>query len=229
MARNADRLHAIELRSRGYSYNFISGTLKISKSTLSNWLANIPYTPNEQTIERIGLARAASGAAKSKQRQESLMLARADAVRELGPISQRDLFILGLGLYIGEGSKTAEIIRVVNSSPAVIILMIRWFVESLEIPRQNLRIRLHLYPDCDEEGSLRYWSDVTTIPISQFQKTSFDRRANKKAANSGKLVHGTAHLSVVSRGQKKFGVYLFRKISAWSDLVLRAQGNAGVV
>ena len=228
MARFADKLQAIELRKKGHSYNYISEILNISKSTLSDWLAEIPYTPNAETVSRIGRARAASGEAKSKIRRASIFEAGIAAKRELGRMSQRDLFMLGLGLYVGEGSKTAEIIGFVNADPSVINLMIRWFTEAIGLPKANLRIRLHLYPDSDERRSLQYWSKITTIPVSQFQKTSFDRRTDKKATKSGKLLHGTAHLRLKSFGEKRFGVFLFRKISAWSGLVL-GNNSAGVV
>lgn len=228
MARFKDKLQAINLRKEGYSYKYISGVLKVSKSTLSDWLADIPYTPNEETIKRIGAARAASGESKSKIKQASILKAALEARRELGKMSRRDLFMLGLGLYIGEGSKTAEITRFVNSDPAAVSLMVRWFTEALSLPKKNLRVRIHLYPDCDERRSLQYWSKITTIPISQFQKSSFDRRTDKKALKSGKLLHGTAHLSLNSLGEKKFGVFLFRKIAAWSELVLGTK-QAGLV
>ena len=228
MARFADKLRAMELRKKGHSYNYISEVLNISKSTLSDWLAEIPYTPNAETVSRIGRARAASGEAKSKIRRDSILEAGIAAKRELGWMSRRDLFMLGLGLYVGEGSKTAEIIGFVNADPSVINLMIRWFTEAIGLPKANLRIRLHLYPDSDERRSLQYWSKITTIPVSQFQKTSFDRRTDKKAIKSGKLLHGTAHLRLKSFGEKRFGVFLFRKISAWSGLVL-GNNSAGVV
>ena len=228
MARFADKLRAMELRKKGHSYNYISEVLNISKSTLSDWLAEIPYTPNAETVSRIGRARAASGEAKSKIRRDSILEAGTASKRELGRMSRRDLFMLGLGLYVGEGSKTAEIIGFVNADPSVINLMIRWFTEAIGLPKANLRIRLHLYPDSDERRSLQYWSKITTIPVSQFQKTSFDRRTDKKATKSGKLLHGTAHLRLKSFGEKRFGVFLFRKISAWSGLVL-GNNSAGVV
>ena len=106
MARFADKLQAIELRKGGHSYNHISGVLKISKSTLSDWLADVPYTPNEETIDRIGMARAASGEAKSKIRRASIFEAGIAAKRELGRVSRRGLFMLGLGFYFRACSKT---------------------------------------------------------------------------------------------------------------------------
>src|SRR3989344_8748748 len=97
MARHLDKTNAIELRKKGLSYNYISENLKISKSTLSDWLAGIPYTPNEETIKRIGRARAASGEAKTKIKQDSILEAGLQAKRELGKMSRRGGFMVGLG------------------------------------------------------------------------------------------------------------------------------------
>ncbi|MDP3646237.1 MAG: hypothetical protein Q8R25_04055 [bacterium] len=217
------------LRQEGHSYNFIAKQVHVSKGTLSVWLAGIPYTPNAETVLRIGKARAASGAIKSLLKRKSIEEARIQAVAEMGKISQRDLFMAGLGLYIGEGAKSDQTILFVNSNPAIINLIIQWFTRGLKIPRENLRLRVHLYPDNDNERSLRYWSKITNIPRNQFQKTIVDRRTDKKAVKAGKLPHGTAHLKALSNGKKTLGVFLARKIAAWSDRVLDVSRNAGVV
>ncbi len=211
---------AIALRKDGHSYNYIAKVAGVSKSTLAIWLADVPYIPNTETIQRIGNARAASGEAKSKLKRESLERARVEAKDDVGHLSRRDLFMLGLGLYIGEGAKSTQQIRFVNSNPAIINFMIKWFTKAVGLKKNNLKIRLHIYPDCNERQSLQFWSEKTTIPMSQFQKTVVDWRKNKKAFKSGKLPHGTVHLSVNGLGEKRFGVFLARKILAWSDLVL---------
>lgn len=222
------RAAATELRKNGHSYNFIAPKVGVSKSTLSAWLADIPYVPNRETVERIGKARAASGKAKSRIKRESIELARTAARNELGRITKRDVFMLGLGLYVGEGAKSDRSVCFVNSNPWVLNLIIRWLVEALGLSQKNLRLRIHLYPDCNEKESLRYWSRMTSIPLSQFQGTVVDRRTNKKAVESGKLPFGTAHLVVHSLGEKRFGVFLARKILAWSDMVMGSK-HAGLV
>ncbi|MEK7480234.1 MAG: hypothetical protein AAB665_03030 [Patescibacteria group bacterium] len=219
---------AIELRKAGHSYNHIAASVGVSKGTLAVWLADIPYTPNLETIERIGKARAASGEVKSRLKRESFRRAREEASADIKAISHRDLFMLGLGLYIGEGAKSTSQTCFVNSNPAIVNLLIKWFIKAVGLKKENLRIRLHTYPDCNEEKSLQFWSETTTIPESQFLKTIVDWRKDKKAFKSGKLPHGTAHLSVNSLGEKRFGVFLARKIMAWSDEVLGTK-NAGVV
>lgn len=222
------KLAAIELRKEGHSYNYIAPRVGVSKSTLAIWLANIPYTPNTQTIERIGKARAASGAAKSKQKIDSLRRAWEEARDDIKKVSPRDLFMLGLGLYMGEGAKSLVTTCFVNANPAIIILIVRWFIKGIGLTQKHIRIRLHLYPDNDLEDSLVFWSTATGIPREQFLQSVIDRRSDKRAVKAGKLPHGTAHLTVHSLGEKRFGVFLARKISAWSDIVLGTK-TAGLV
>ena len=118
MTKVQSKILAIELRKAGHSYNYIAPIIGVSKSTLGVWLAEIPYSPNKETVERIGRARAASGAAKTRIKLESFKLAKEEALREIGSISSRDLFMLGLGVYIGEGTKSPITTCVVNSNPA---------------------------------------------------------------------------------------------------------------
>lgn len=211
---------AIALRKKGFAYSYISEKTGLSKSTLSDWLSKIPYAPNQETVERVGKAIAASNARKTKIRQEETEKVRQDAFSDIGKINNRDLFMFGLGLYLGEGSKTHDITRVTNSDPNVIHLAMTWFHE-LGVSREQFLLTIHLYPDSDIEKSLQFWSHTTTIPISQFGKVQVDRRVNKKKNRAGKLPHGTAHLTVRSLGRKEFGVVLARKIQAWTDEVAR--------
>ena len=48
---------AINYRKRGYSYNMISERLGLAKSTLSDWLREIPFKPNKKLIRRVKLGR----------------------------------------------------------------------------------------------------------------------------------------------------------------------------
>lgn len=218
---NTTREKVFELRKQGHSYNYISQQTNVSKSTLSGWLSNIPYTPNKMTIERIGKARAASGYQKAKQKIESIKKAETEAKSEIGNITKRDLFMLGIGIYIGEGTKTNNIVRIINADPKIIKFAVKWFKETCGLSRENFRIRLHLYPDNNIKKCIQFWSDISEIPINQFQKTYIDIRKNKKMFKRGKLPYGTAHLSVRSNGKKEFGVFFSRKINGWIKEVLK--------
>ncbi|MDQ5949059.1 MAG: hypothetical protein QG579_449 [Patescibacteria group bacterium] len=211
---------AIDLRKEGYSYNYIIKHVPVTKSTLSEWLHNIPYTANKYTIETIGNARIASGRYRHQIRVDSLEKAKQQAKKDIGSLSERDVMMLGLGIYIGEGAKTAGITRIINSDPKIIRLAIKWLQISFGVKKKQIKIRLFLYPDSEEIKSIKYWSKSLNIPTSQFFKPTIDRRMNKKISNHNKLPYGTAHVTVNSLGDKEFGVYLSRRITAWINLVL---------
>ena len=83
----------MELRRRGFSYKYISSKTRLSKATLSGWLAEIPYRPNEETVLAFGKARAAASARRAELRQQSIEEIRKTTVKEVGKMSQRDLFM----------------------------------------------------------------------------------------------------------------------------------------
>lgn len=211
---------ALQLRQKGYAYSFISTKTGLSKSTLSGWLSSIPYTPNKQTVDRVGKAIAAANARRSQIRQEETVRIHELAALDIGKISPRDLFMFGAGLYLGEGSKTGDLTRIVNSDPKVILLAMAWFY-GMGVTRKQFFLTIHLYPDSDIEKCLQFWSRTTTIPRSQFGKVQIDTRLNKRIDRSGKLPNGTAHLTVRSMGRKEFGVILARKIQGWTDEIVR--------
>lgn len=221
------RERAMALRKNGFPYNYISSETGLSKSTLSGWLTEIPYTPNAATVALFGKARAAASARHAAIRQESIQEIRKTAILDIGRISKRDLFMFGLGLYLGEGDKTGQV-RMVNSDPRIIQASITWF-KMLGVRNDQFTLRVFLYPDNDVEQSLQFWSRTTSIPLSQFQKHYVDERVDKKAKKRRKLPFGTVQLNVRSDGRREFGVLFFRKIQLWNEAVLSEIKKAGVV
>jgi transcriptional regulator with XRE-family HTH domain len=210
---------ALDLRQKGYSYLYIAKKTGISKSTLSDWLTNVRYVPNAETIAAYGKARAAAGEMRAKLKQAEFNALRLNARKTIGSVSNRDLFMFGLGLYLGEGAKTAGITRIVNADPKVITASVKWFL-GRGVLLEQLSARIHLYPDSDIQNSLQFWSLTTSIPIEQFKKSYVDTRTDKKAKKKAILPYGTLHLSVKSLGRKEFGVLFHRMILAWNHEVL---------
>ncbi len=214
---NPLREKAIKLRVAGYSYNMIKERLGVPKSTLSNWLSRIPFVPNREVIARVGRGKLKSALFKQRLKFESIERAKQIAKKDIGFLSKRDLFILGIGLYLGEGEKTYENVRIVNSDPKIIQLAIKWFYNACGVKKENFRPSIHLYPDNNIKISLRFWSNITKIQIPQFGKTIIDQRKNKSTLKRRKLPHGTLHLYVMSNGLPHLGVNLHRKIQAWIE------------
>jgi len=203
---------AIRLRNLGFSYSMISVKTGVSKSTLNYWLRNIPYKPNTIVLRRILEAPLKSAKVLRDKKINNIRIAKEIAIKELGKITKRDLLMMGIGLYIGEGTKNkTQMVRITNSDPKVIKLAIAWLISACGLGIKNLRVAIHTYPDIDIEKTLNYWSNITHIPRDQFRKTQIDTRLNKSKINVGKSLYGTANIIVHSNGQKKFGVFLFKK------------------
>lgn len=217
------------MRNEGYSYSLIKQKLGVSKSTLSEWFRNHPYSPNLEVLTRIKSGPIKSAEKRHNQKVKDIEQARQNGVCELGELSQRDLWMLGLGLYIGEGSKSYEIIRIINSNPAVIKMAVCWFKNICGLTTDNITAAIHLYPDNDEKLCLKFWQNVTGLPQSNFRKTQIDYRKDKKAIKNQKLPYGTAHITIISNGNPEKGVKLYRKIEGWILGALGQINIAGIV
>lgn len=211
---HAMRKEAEELRRQGYSYSMINQKLGISRGTMSYWFKDKPFKPNEEVQARIK-GSLSIGVRSHNRRVAEIATLRQKGIEELGELSARDLWLLGIGLYIGEGAKTTEAIRIVNSDPAVIRLSIKWLTEACGLASDNLTVSLHVYPDNDVEACKVYWQKITGLPRENFRWVSVDRRVNKQAAHAGKLPYGTAHVTVRTNGDPEKGVRLFRRMTGW--------------
>lgn len=226
---NQLRKKAEKLRLLGYSYGMIHEKLAISKSTLSNWLNQIAFNPNRKVMEKIGKAKLKSALYKHRFKMQDIKQRKQEAAQEIGKLTHRDIFMLGIGIYFGEGSKSIEEIRISNSDPMIIRLSLVWLQKFCGLKKHHFRITLHSYPDIDHRKALQFWSKKTTIPTTQFTKTVVDNRENKSLLKRRKLPYGTAHLYVRSGGTIIPGVKsLHRKIIGWMESVAK-QIYAGVV
>lgn len=212
---NKYRKEAEELRAKGYSYSIIQQRLGVSKSTLSNWFKDEPFTPNQEVLDRVQYGPIKSATKRHNKRVKEIETLKSEGMKEIGEVSGRDLWMLGIGLYIGEGSKTIESVRIINSDPLVIRLAIRWLCEVCGLQKDNITIAIHLYPDSDIEEALKYWQSITELPMSNFRKTQIDKRNNKSNTKKGTLPYGTAHLAVITNGDPSKGVRLYRKMNGW--------------
>lgn len=88
----------------------------------------------------------------------------------VGDLSERDLLMVGIALYAGEGAKTERGVIFTNSDPRMIAVFMAWFRRFFVVDEDRLRGRLYLHQGLDLDVALRFWSDVTGIPVAQFNK-----------------------------------------------------------
>lgn len=190
---------AIQLRKEGKSYSQILKDINVSKSTLSLWLRSYPLSPvrmkelrdwNEDRIMHYKETR--------RKRKEKLL---ADILKKqqktIFPLFKRDLFIGGLFLYWGEGSKTKfSWCAVSNTDPAMIYFFVRWFEFYWGIDKKKMKIRLHLYQDMSIKKEINFWSKYLSISQEQFRKPSIKKTFLKSRTYKVGFSHGTCNLII---------------------------------
>ncbi len=198
MAKTLLREKAIQLRKLGYTYSQIKEELNLEKSTLSDWLRNLPLADeqlaklarNKQNKEF--LRREKYIITRRHQREERLRKVY-EVEKNILPLSKRELFLSGIFLYWGEGEKTHGIISVSNSDPRVIKFAIYWMVYSLGILKSKIKVSLHLYKDMNIAESIEFWSKTLRLPNNQFKKP-YIKKSNREGLTYKSFGHGTCRV-----------------------------------
>lgn len=196
MALRKEKSKAIELRKLGYSYSQIKEELHVSKSSLSLWLRDMPL-PEERIRElrdtssiRIERTRET----KRKKKQNRLDELDKKVAAEIGALTEREIMIAGLFLYWGEGSKTSPMCTSLsNTDPSVLLFFIKW-LEVLGVPKNRLKVHVHLYSDMEIEKELEYWSATLGIPRTSFRKPYIKESRRSQLTYKQKFIHGTCNV-----------------------------------
>ncbi len=224
MAKTKQRYQALKLRKEGKSLKEIADKLKVSKSTVSVWCRDIELTPSQ--IEKL-VKKQESASYKGRlkflervrrERKEQTLRLKKEGIREVSRVNRRDLFIGGIAMYVSEGvtSSSKEEVSFSNSSPQMILFMLRWFGEvcGVENDRFVIQIRINELHKKRAREIEKYWSDITGIPISQFTKTILIKTNLRKVYPNPNQYHGTIRLGVHRATQ------LRRKINGWIEGLL---------
>jgi transposase-like protein len=207
---------ARELRRSGWSYSMITEELGVNQSTLSGWLRDVEIEDHSIIEGRIRDGRASSARTLTAKHQAHVESVREAARAEISDmfadgVTKRELFLTGLLLYWGEGTKTGNMAIFANSDPLMIKTYMSWLRQCLQVDDSNIRAMVFCYPDTNIEQSELYWSQITNIPIEQFYKAQVDERSNKSADNQGKLKHGTLNIRIAGEGSSNW----HQKILTW--------------
>ncbi|MEV5437885.1 hypothetical protein AB0K80_17995 [Streptomyces sp. NPDC052682] len=219
------REKARNLRLQGWTYDQIQVELGCSRSSISLWVRDLPkpeprYTPEERrALMQAGLTRLRS--AQDEERTRT----RENAVREIGELTGRELFMTGVALYWAEGAKSKpydrrERVVFVNSDPGVIQVYLAW-LDLLGVSRDRLGFRVLIHESADVEAAQRYWADLVDAEASAFAKPTLKKHNPKTVRrNTGEGYHGCLAVTV-SRGAE-----LYNRIEGWwSGIVAHAQAR----
>lgn len=212
MTKPAMRAQARELRKQGRTYDEIVAALGVSKSSVSLWVRDLPKPPTPpERLQRMNEARwAPYRAERDRQRRETKAAARA----EVGPLSDRELLLLGVGLYWAEGAKSKpykvrESIQFINSDPGMIRAFLAWLT-MLDVSPERLAFRVMIHETADVEAVERYWAALVGIDVEQLGKTTLKKHNPKTVRkNIGDDYRGCLALRVRQSAE------LYRRIEGW--------------
>ena len=196
MTRLADKEQARTLRAEGKTYTEIKQVLGVGKGTLSAWLADMPLSSEQMKNVRDWNPRRIEHFRETmrKKRETRLQDAYVKAKKDIGRLTRRDLYIAGLYLYWGEGNKSGQAnVGISNTDPSVILAFLDW-IKIMDIPREKLYVRLHLYKDMNIQKETQYWSDTLRIPLAQFRKPYIKESLLSGLTYKNGYGHGTCNL-----------------------------------
>lgn len=177
---------ARSLRNGGYSYSEIQKFVSVPKATLSYWFKDIKL--NEAQSKRLKEKRAEAakrGAeARSKRVAETIAEIQSNSAKELGAISKRELWLMGVMLYWRNYNKTdvKKGVHFSSTDPYLIRLFLKWLKEIGQLDRSE--IAFDVFARTKEPGKIvRYWAEETGFPQESFHVYRYKRGASLKAEN----------------------------------------------
>lgn len=214
------RDRARELRLKGLTYDQIQVELGCSKSSISLWVRDLPKPDRTHRPPGTDMARARQGLKEAHERRKAEYEAtRRAAQDEIGTLTERELFILGIGLYWAEGGKTKPHqphpqISFVNSDAGMIKAFLAW-LRLMGVTDDRLRFTLQIHETADVARAEQYWINIVGLDASHFGKTTLKRHnplTNRK--NVGDTYRGCLAVRVLK------GSDLYRRIEgAWCGIV----------
>ncbi|MDX5573976.1 hypothetical protein [Streptomyces sp. ID01-9D] len=221
-AKDDGREKARELRLRGMTYDQIQVELGCSKSSISLWVRDLPKPERTRTREQSSAIGRRGWEATLQRRDTERQAQKQKASDEVGAMSDRELFLLGVGLYWAEGSKskpyrTQERVTFVNSDPGMIKVFLAW-LRLVGVDDEHLRFHVLIHETADVAGAERFWAELTGAESAAFGKTSLKKHSPKtNRKNVGDNYRGCLAVRVLK------GAELYRRIEgSWYGIVLGA-------
>lgn len=222
-----DKQTAIKYRLQGKSYTEINELLGVPKSTLSGWLKEVQVS--EAARKRLN-SRMREGSLRGllKKNKQQTIDARKNATnirwessKDIQKISKRELLILGVSLYWGEGYKrpiikdgvarTYHPVSLSNSDPKLVAVFLKFLREICNVEENKLKAGLRIYQHQNAEKLLLFWSELTKIPKERFEKFYYGvskSSLGKRPFNT--LPYGTIQIRVNDTN-------LFHRIMGWLE------------
>ncbi|MEV5771117.1 hypothetical protein AB0L49_07690 [Streptomyces antimycoticus] len=209
------RARAREMRLQGMTYDRIQLELGCSKSSISLWVRDLPKPDRPPRTREEASAIAKRGwEATLRQREIERQRTKLAAAREVGELTDRELFLVGVGLYWSEGAKSkphnpTERATFINSDPDMIQLYLAW-LSLLGVEPERLRYRVMIHESALVADAERYWAEAIGADITALERTTLKKHNPKTVRkNVGEGYRGCLVVRVLKSAD------LYRRIEGW--------------
>lgn len=186
MAKSKEKFLALKLRREGNSIKEIAQIIHVSKSSVSLWCKDMQLTAKQRLrLEKRMIAAGHLGRLRGAEtnrlkKEKNLQFYTKLAKKKVDMLSNRDLFITGLGIYWGEGSKGK--FSFTNSDPLMVTFMSNWLQTYIHVGKSDLKPRIYINEIHRHRESkvMHFWSTLLDLPKHQFNRTVFIKTRQKK-------------------------------------------------
>ncbi|WP_235980898.1 hypothetical protein [Streptomyces albidus (ex Kaewkla and Franco 2022)] len=219
-AKDEMRARARTLRLKGWTYDRIEVELGVSRSSISLWARDLPKPPPRSPEEASAISKRGWEVTLQK-REEERQRVKSRSAQEIGQLSNRELFLIGVGLYWAEGSKSKsyrrnETVTFINSDPDMIRVYLAW-LSLLKVSSDRLRFSVMIHESADVAATERYWADLVNQDVADFGKTTLKRHNPKTIRkNVGADYRGCLVVRVLQCAD------LYRRIEGWWSGIVEA-------
>ncbi|MEU1311499.1 hypothetical protein ABZ419_21760 [Streptomyces cinnamoneus] len=211
-AKTEMQTRARELRLAGKTYDEIVAELGVAKSSVSLWVRDLPKP--QKTAEQMHEMREARWVPHRRAMAIKRIDMKLDAAHEIGKMTDRELFLVGVGLYWSEGSKSkphrlSERVTFINSDPGMIQVYLAW-LSLLGVRPERIQYRVMIHENADAARSERFWADVAGVDVATLKKTTLKKHNPATVRkNVGESYHGCLVVDVLKSAD------LYRRVEGW--------------
>ena len=150
------------------------------KATLSYWFRDLELT--EPQAARVQKKRSEAARLGTKKRSENVSrtIEQIDlaAGKDIGKISKRELWLIGIMLYWRNRNKNdvRKGVSFSSSDPHLVRLFLKWLKEIGNISREEIAFDLFLGRPKDKQKTLDFWSVETGFPQANFSNFYYYKR-----------------------------------------------------
>jgi len=221
MVKLEEKERAINMRKGGYSYREILEEVPVAKATLSLWLRAVGLSKRQKqrlTLKKLEAGRRGAAAQKNKRLIITKEI-KEKAGSEIGHISKRELWLMGIMLYWAEGTKEKEDgrptgVHFSNSDPAMLKLFCKWLVEICKIPENHIKYEIYIHESSKNRllTVRKHWAEGLEASIDNFRTVYF----KKHKINSSRKNIGSAYFGSIKIRVRK-STFFNRKIAGWIE------------